>query len=486
MVALQLLFVAGLLGAEPEAVLLNFTQAECSHCRAMEPVLAELEAGGLNVQSIDVAQHPEVAQRFKLEGTPTYVMLVNGRETGRAVGISSTNQLQELFPRSASANNVRGQSPEEEYPLRQIPDIQYDGSSRPAGGPPAGDPFNRQPVESSDSSAGRVVGASYEETIDSESVESVDPRARAMAATVRLRVEEPQGHAIGTGTIIDTQGDEAVLITCAHIFRASNGKGRIQVELFHPQPRTIEGKLLEYDLDRDIALVSIVPGTGTMSVPVSPTGAAINKGDAAFSVGCDKGADPTLRQTKINSLDRYVGFPNIEAAGEPTVGRSGGGLFSADGHLIGVCNCADEQDNEGIYAAIGTIHWQLEKVGLAELYKPQSNPAVTRAAPNRLAETRPLALRMQQDITPEVQPAVHFDDGDGDTEMVVIVRSRSNPSAKGQIVLIPRASQRLLQQIAADSADPIAAADLKLTADRRNALSPARENGPIVRGQSRH
>src|SRR5688572_7009037 len=114
MVALQLLFIAGALGAEPDAVLLNFTQANCSHCRAMEAVLAELEAGGLRVESIDVARHPEVAQRFKLQGTPTFVMTTAGRETGRVVGIASTDQLRSLFPGSGSAAAVRGQSPEPE------------------------------------------------------------------------------------------------------------------------------------------------------------------------------------------------------------------------------------------------------------------------------------------------------------------------------------------------------------------------------------
>ena len=36
-----------------------------------------------------------------------------------------------------------------------------------------------------------------------------------------------------------------------------------------------------------------------------------------------------------------------ESAGQPLIGRSGGGLFSADGHLIGVCNLADPKDDVG-------------------------------------------------------------------------------------------------------------------------------------------
>jgi hypothetical protein len=53
------------------------------------------------------------------------------------------------------------------------------------------------------------------------------------------------------------------------------------------------------------------------------------------------------------------------------------------------------------------------------------------------------------------------------------------------VVVIPRASQQLLQIMATDAVDPTAAADLALTADRRSDPMPPSGNGPIVRGQSR-
>jgi S1-C subfamily serine protease len=477
MVALQMLLVAGVLGAQPEAVLLNFTQENCGHCRAMEPVLAEVEAAGLAVNTIDVAQHPQVAQRFNLKGTPTFIMTVDGRETGRIVGVASTNQLQALFPKSGVGEALRGQSPESGSYLNERLAGTFgkggDAGRSSAATNPAGDPFTQRQQPPAN-----VRNVSHEAVVN----DNADPQGRAMAATVRLKVEEPQGQAIGTGTIVDTHGDEAVLVTCAHIFRASEGQGRIQVEVFHPQPRTLEGKLIEWDLKRDVAVVAIKSGAGTVSAPVAPTGMTVNKQDPAFSVGCDKGADPTIRQTKITNLNRYVGPPNIEAAGEPTIGRSGGGLFSREGYLIGVCNCADEQDNEGIYAAIESIHSQLEKAGLEDLYKPQSKPAVE--SPPAAAATASFDEPDAREVSPR-SAAVSAPMAQGEMEIIAIVRSRSNPSAKGQVIVIPRASQLLLQQIAADSADPTTAADLALQADRRNAPAPTREAGPIVRGQSR-
>jgi thiol-disulfide isomerase/thioredoxin len=282
MVALQMLLVAGALGAEPDAILLNFTQANCAPCRQMEPVLAQLEAAGLAVQNINVPQHPDVAQRFKLTGTPTYVMLVDGRETGRIVGTASAEKLKSLFP--APEGNVRGQSPDGgNYVGQKLNGMFGKGAAKNA--PPGNDPFNgREPRDSN------VRPVSHEAPAAAEN----DPRSQAMAATVRLRVEDAQGHGVGTGTIIDTHGDEAVLITCAHIFRESKGKGSIKVDLFYPQPQTVEGKLLEYDLERDIALVTIV-SPGMIAVPVAPEGTTSAKGSPAFSVGCDPSVATTGR-----------------------------------------------------------------------------------------------------------------------------------------------------------------------------------------------
>ena len=67
--------------------------------------------------------------------------------------------------------------------------------------------------------------------------------ARLVAASVRLRVEDPDGHSCGSGTIIDARGGEALILTCGHIFRDSQGKGRIEVDLFGPSgPQRVPGR----------------------------------------------------------------------------------------------------------------------------------------------------------------------------------------------------------------------------------------------------
>ena len=56
-------------------------------------------------------------------------------------------------------------------------------------------------------------------------------------------MEDANGHSYGTGTIIDARGGEALVLTCGHIFRDSDGKGPITIDLVGLEtPRQVAGK----------------------------------------------------------------------------------------------------------------------------------------------------------------------------------------------------------------------------------------------------
>ena len=212
-----------------------------------------------------------------------------------------------------------------------------------------------------------------------------DPKARAMAATVRLCIEDAGGRSFGTGTIIDVYEGEALVMTCGHLFRESQGRGPMSVEVFPPgAANPVRGQvlsLLMYDLEQDVALLAIRPNCPVTPAPVAPADYQPRPGDRVFSIGCDQGAAPSLRDSQVTALNKYKGPPNIESAGQPVIGRSGGGLFSADGHLIGICNLADPQDNEGIYAALPLLHANLDKIGQSRIYqRGAASHAVAQAA----------------------------------------------------------------------------------------------------------
>ena len=69
--------------------------------------------------------------------------------------------------------------------------------------------------------------------------------ARAEAATVRIRVDEENSTAYGTGTVIDVHGDEALVLTCGHLFREMKLHSQLTIDLFagRSQPVNVEAKL---------------------------------------------------------------------------------------------------------------------------------------------------------------------------------------------------------------------------------------------------
>ncbi len=308
--------------------------------------------------------------------------------------------------------------------------------------------------------------------------------AALLAASVRLRIEDSDGFSCGSGTIIDARDGEALVLTCGHIFRDSKGKGRIEVDLFDSgRPRQVQGRLISYDLTRDVGIVAIRPEGPVTTARLAPPDYRVQAGLPVVSVGCNDGRNPTPRHSRVNSLDKFQGPPNIQVAGQPVEGRSGGGLFSSDGYLIGVCNAAVPNDNngpyngvgpndgEGLFAAPATIRAELDSAKLSFIYR---SPAVTpTGATGRGAESRPMALAAAPPPMPERMPGTerlpplaatpnrmspqeqaaldeirrNLKDG---AEVICVIRPRNNPTAKSQVIMLDRASPEFLERLAAE------------------------------------
>jgi S1-C subfamily serine protease len=454
----------------------------------MEPVLAALERDGVPVQDIDVVAHPDLARRFQLQAIPTLILLQEGQEVRRVVGATSLEKLREQLPFPSQPARtereegvaVRGQSPEFSSP-REL--------NAPPSAPAAFAATRSAPAE-------RAVLPRTPEPVGRET----SVAEKALAATVRLKVDDAKGHSLGTGTIVAQSGSTALIVTCGHIFRESKGQGKVTVDLFHPVPQRVIGTVVGFDDYRDIGLVQIDSQQQLQALPVAPGDYAVAPGDRVVSVGCNAGDDPTVAASQVKSVNRYQGPPNIEVAGAPVDGRSGGGLFSADGYLIGVCNAADAEDNEGIFASHATIHWQLNAAGASELAaqtlrrrenvseSPNTLAAVTTPSPSPFAE-REAPLPSMPVYPASFQGAPLSSDSAEDTEVICIVRSKSHPERKNQIYVLDRVTRDFLAQVASSHPQPPLAADVRLqAADRRQSASaqvaPPENGSPVVRGQS--
>jgi thiol-disulfide isomerase/thioredoxin len=419
-----------------EAILINFTAHHCAPCQAMKPTLTQLERSGIPVRHVDVVDEPHLASRYGIRKTPTFVVVSGGKEVTRLAGMQTLAQL-----RAALAINPSG-------PL--IPT----GSMSSLNDLPA--PQTRlAPANRPQSASPRTltsVAANPPRSEPMPSLSLADAVQRAQAATVRLRVHDGHGFGAGTGTIIDTHGGEALVLTCGHLFRETKGQGKIEVDLFVAgETRTVLGQVVDYDSDtRDVALVAIRPGFPVQPVQVVGTDSRVENGQTAFSFGCDRGDDPSRRDTRITGINKYnqhLGVSNLEISGAPIDGRSGGGLFDARGRLIGVCNAADYKGDVGIYAGPGSIQWQLDRVGMSKLYQDQSptTPASANAPAERIASLPESNLRLPEST---LQPTTFATPGvSGNQEVIVIVRDRTNPDATSRVMTLQQPTADLLQMM---------------------------------------
>ncbi|MCA9102208.1 MAG: trypsin-like peptidase domain-containing protein, partial [Planctomycetales bacterium] len=400
-------------------VLLDFTADWCGYCRQMEPVLDQLRQAGYAIRTVDVDRQPQIAQQFRAHSLPCFVMVVDGQEVDRVVGATSGQRLAQMFaaakqlaPQSAApavspthpdASPRTGGPPATfaqtsgptQPPVAQLAVSKShepfrpsaDATSSPRGDASAGVPSTFAPSTQDLAAAAPAVAPSVASIPGSESepplvsaAEGVDvasvPRSvidRALAASVRLRVEDSDGRSWGSGTIVDVSAGRALIVTCAHIFRESAGNAPVTIDLFGDDtPKGLTGKVVSYDLPSDVALVSFDAPVGVHYVKVAPATHTTSVRQPVVSVGCGHGTMPTAIVSRVVSLDRFLGPPNLQVAGQPIQGRSGGGLFSADGRMIGVCNAADPQDDQGLYAALGAIHAELDRAGRGDVFAPAS------------------------------------------------------------------------------------------------------------------
>jgi thiol-disulfide isomerase/thioredoxin len=369
--ALLLALITSTPGAEAagEPVLLDFHSEGCPPCRQMRPAIDQLVQKGYQVKSVDAEESPELFERYQVRDVPTFIVVdPSGRTMARTKGLQ---------------------------PARQLADLYRIAKAKLATDPPAAD----EPP-----AGARLTAAGADAEEDAPTEDRPDDEAGAAASSfanpkpwetvVRIKVHDAGAIGLGSGTVIHSTPQESIILTCAHIFKLQGGRqprqasefpSKITVDLFDGKlsgpdqavrkVETVAGEAIDYDFALDVGLIRIRPGRRLPASRVVPASWQPQKRMPMTTVGCSEGHDATKWETIISqpSVRGLVGNPNyeaIECKRAPKQGRSGGGLYTTDGYVAGVCDFAEPRGNHGLYASPRSIHRLLDRNRLTALYAP--------------------------------------------------------------------------------------------------------------------
>jgi len=383
--------------ATAEPVLFDFHAEWCGPCQKMRRAVEQLSRQGYPVKSIDIDQSPELAKRYRVQSVPTFIVVDgSGRVLDRTSGLQPAADLARFY----RAAVVKAQPPANSNA--------HVGSRERTG---EGDQDGDNADSDSDEPPRRVVRGQNAADPPDEADDHDEPaftNPKPWETVVRIKVMNAHSIGFGSGTVIYSTPEESLIITCAHIFKLDGRRQappsqfprRIMIDLFDGKLRgtspaqvhyleTVEGKAVDYDFVRDVGLIRIRPGRRLPACRVVPAHWEPLARMKMLTVGCSEGHDATAWHTSI-VRPRMTGFlagnttyEAVECLIAPKQGRSGGGLFTEDGYIAGICNFAEPQGDHGLYATPRSIYSVLDRNNLMALYAP-----VTRGSGTLLADGR--------------------------------------------------------------------------------------------------
>lgn len=177
-----------------------------------------------------------------------------------------------------------------------------------------------------------------------------------LAASVKLSVNGASGS--GTICYYDSLTNWAYVLSCGHLWSGnksyvqSENKEKIKIITWYhndkklEKPKIYEGEILFWSNERgyDVSLVRFQPDWIPSYFPIAKNFKGSN-GDFLNSMGCDGGREVARYEVEFLELRK---IDLITERNSPRPGRSGGGLVTNEGKLVGICWGTSDVSGDGI------------------------------------------------------------------------------------------------------------------------------------------
>ena len=176
---------------------------------------------------------------------------------------------------------------------------------------------------------------------------------RVHEGVVTIKVDTPQGQALGSGFVIDSAGH---IVTNDHVVADASS-----ISVQFADGATYNAQLVGADPATDVAVVKVDAPSSELKPLSFGDSATVQVGDEVVAIGSPLGLDETVTSGIVSALHRTITSPNnfaindaIQTDAAINHGNSGGPLLNSSGQVIGI-NSQIESDsggNDGIGFAV--------------------------------------------------------------------------------------------------------------------------------------